>query len=215
VVAGVTKSVGYAYTSGDLTTLTTPSGQAVTYGYNSNHQITSVTVNGTTVLSGVTYEPLGPVNGWTWGNATPVTRTYDGDCNITQIASNGQKTLTYDNASRVQGITDTASGSSSWTYYGYDDLDRLTSGANGTLTRGWAYDANGNRLTETGSSPSSYSISPMPAASKPSRTALPRRQWSTTRSVNGSKPAAVPPVPFCTGTMNRAICSGNTTAPAP
>jgi RHS repeat-associated protein len=37
-------------------------------------------------------------------------------------------------------------------------LDRLTSGTNGTVTRGWTYDANGNRLTETGSSPSTYSI---------------------------------------------------------
>jgi YD repeat-containing protein len=64
-VGTVIRSVGYDYTNGNLTSLTTPSGQVVTYGYNGNHQVTSVAVNGTTVLNGATYEPLGPVSGWT------------------------------------------------------------------------------------------------------------------------------------------------------
>jgi len=156
-VGTITKSVGYAYTSADLTTLTTPSGQTVVYGYNGNHQVSSITVNGTTVLNAVSYEPLGPVNGWTWGNGTSTSRTYDTDQKITQIASAGTKTLSYDDAFRITGISDTSVGASNWTY-GYDALDRITSGANGTTSRGWTYDANGNRLTETGSSPSTYSI---------------------------------------------------------
>src|SRR6185437_13378703 len=69
------------------------------------------------------------------------------------------KTLTYDNGLRITGLSDTSAGSSSWTY-GYDALDRLTSGADGTVTRGWTYDGNGNRLTETGSSPSMYTVAP-------------------------------------------------------
>jgi RHS repeat-associated protein len=157
-VGGITKSLSYAYTVGDLTSLTTPSGQQVTYGYDSNHQVTSISVNGTTVLTGVTYEPLGPVNGWTWGNSTSASRAYDGDGNITQISDNGLQTLSYDDASRISGITNTAAGSD-WSY-GYDLLDRLTSSDNGTVTRGWTYDANGNRLTETGTSPATYSVSP-------------------------------------------------------
>jgi len=59
-VGTVTHSVGYGYSSGNLTSLMTPSGQAVAYGYNANHQVTSVSVNGTTVLNSVTYEPLVP-----------------------------------------------------------------------------------------------------------------------------------------------------------
>jgi YD repeat-containing protein len=110
------------------------------------------------VLSNVTYEPLGPVNGWTWGNGTTTTRTFDADGKISRIASNGVKTYSYDDAFRITGITDTAAGATNWTY-GYDALDRLTSGTNGTVTRGWTYDANGNRLSETGSSPSTYNIS--------------------------------------------------------
>ncbi|MGB8401963.1 MAG: hypothetical protein WCE35_24545, partial [Bradyrhizobium sp.] len=43
--------------------------------------------------------------------------------------------------------------------YGYDLLDRLTSGVKTGSTRGWTYDANGNRLTETGASASTYTIS--------------------------------------------------------
>jgi len=157
-IGTVTKSVAYTYTNGDLTGMTTPSGQSIVYSYNSNHQVTSITLNGsTTVLSNVTYEPLGPVNGWTWGNGTSTTRTYDTDGKIHQISSAGVKTFTYDNAFRITGITDTSTGAANWTY-GYDLLDRITSGLSGSTTRGWTYDANGNRLTETGSAASTYTI---------------------------------------------------------
>ena len=67
--------------------------------------------------------------------------------------------MSYDDGSRISGITNTASGSSSWTY-GYDALDRLTSATTSSMTKGWTYDANGNRLSETGTSPSTYSVSP-------------------------------------------------------
>jgi RHS repeat-associated protein len=158
-VGAITRSVGYAYTNGNLTSLTTPSGQTVTYGYNGDHQVTSVTVNSTTVLNNATYEPLGPVSGWTWGNGTTTTRTYDTDGKISQIASAGTKTYGYDDAFRITGISDTSTGSANWTY-GYDALDRITSGTSPSITRGWTYDANGNRLTEGGTAASTYSISP-------------------------------------------------------
>jgi RHS repeat-associated protein len=250
-VDGVTKAVGYGYTSGDLTTLTTPSGQTVTYGYNSNHQIISIAVNGITVLNGVTYEPLGPVNGWTWGNATSMNRTFNGDglvseindtpatppqscpvgqslmwsdtssydgnpdlffstpqaaaqsamarsnaynhCNCAALASLTQSSwnfyigvytwnggnptrfsvpgscmgtistitalnYTFDDANRVTAFTNASSSDQSWSY-AYDSLDRLTSASTAAESHGWTYDSNGNRLSETGTSPSAYSIS--------------------------------------------------------
>jgi RHS repeat-associated protein len=153
----LTLTVGYSYTNGNLTSMATPSGQTITYGYNTNHQVTSIAVNGTTVLSSVGYEPLGPVNRWRWGNGTLVSRTYDTDGKISQLASNGTKTFTYDAAFRITAASDTAPGAASWTY-GYDVLDRVTS-AGGGETRGWTYDANGNRLTETGTAPSTYAVS--------------------------------------------------------
>jgi RHS repeat-associated protein len=158
-VGEVTRSISYGYTNGNLTSITTPSGQTVTYGYNANHQVTSIAVNGTTVVSNVSYEPFGPVDGWTWGNGTAFSRSFTGDGLIAGISNPGsQESLSYDNASRISGVTNTASGSSGWTY-DYDNLDRVTSAAGSSVTAGWTYDADGNRLAETGTSPSTYSIS--------------------------------------------------------
>jgi RHS repeat-associated protein len=158
-VGTVNVSVGYGYTNADRTSLVTPSGQSVTYGYNSNHQITSIGVNGTTVLSGVTYEPFGGVNGWTWGDASTVSRTFNGDGLISQIVTAGV-TLGYsfDNANRITGISDSSNSALTWTY-GYDVLDRLTSATTSAITDGWTYDANGNQLTQTGSTPNTFSVS--------------------------------------------------------
>jgi YD repeat-containing protein len=152
-VGAVALSVGYGYTNGNLTSLTTPSGQSVAYGYNTNGQVTSITVNGTTLLSGVTYEPFGSAKGWTWGNSS----TFDTDGKVTQIVSAGDKSYGYDDAFRITGLTDNVTSANSYTY-GYDDLDRLTSAVTASATRGWTYDDNGNRLSETGASPSTYTI---------------------------------------------------------
>jgi RHS repeat-associated protein len=158
-VGTVTLSVGYGYTNGDLTALTTPSGQGVVYSYNSNHQVTGITVNGTSLLTGVTYEPFGGVNGWSWGNGGTVTRTYNGDGLISQIVSASvTNAYSFDNANRITGITDSSSSALSWTY-GYDLLDRLTSAATSSNTYGWTYDADGNRLTQTGTSASTFNVS--------------------------------------------------------
>jgi RHS repeat-associated protein len=159
VVGTVNKSVGYGYTNADMTALVTPSGQSVVYGFNSNHQVTSITVNGTTVLNGVTYEPFGGVKGWTWGDSTTVSRTFNGDGLISQIVSAGV-TLGYsfDNASRITGISDSSNSALSWTY-GYDAMDRITSGTTSAITDGWTYDANGNRLTQTGTTAITFSVS--------------------------------------------------------
>ena len=128
------------------------------YGYNSNHQVVSVTVNGTTVLSGVTYEPFGGVSGWTWGNGSTSTRSFNTDGLISQIVSAGVTLgYGYDNANRISGITDSSNGTLSWTY-GYDALDRLTSATTSSITDGWTYDANGNRLTQTGTNPITFSV---------------------------------------------------------
>jgi RHS repeat-associated protein len=158
-VGSVNLSIGYAYTNGDLTALATPSGQAVAYGFNANHQITSITVNGTAVLSGVTYEPFGAVNGWTWGDGTTTTRTFNGDGLVSQIVTAGV-TLGYsfDNANRISGITDSSNSALSWSY-GYDLLDRLTSATTSAITEGWTYDADGNQLTETGTTPITFTPS--------------------------------------------------------
>jgi RHS repeat-associated protein len=148
-VGSVPLAVGYGYTNNDMVKLVTPSGQTLVYAY-TNHQITSITVNGTTLLSGVNYFPYGPVSGWTWGNSTTASRTYDTDGKISAIATAADTiNFGYDNAFRITGITDTGTGANTW-ILGYDPLDRLTSATTTSTTDGWTYDANGNRLTQTG-----------------------------------------------------------------
>jgi len=158
-VGSVSLSVGYGYTSGDRTSLVTPSGQSVTYGFNSNHQVTSIAVNGTNVLTSVTYEPFGGVNSWTWGDGSTTSRTFNADGLISQIVTAGV-TLGYsfDNANRITGISDSSNSALTWSY-GYDLLDRLTSATTSAITDGWTYDANGNQLTQTGSNPETFSVS--------------------------------------------------------
>ena len=63
----------------------------------------------------------------------------------------------FDNANRITGISDSSNSALAWTY-GYDSLDRLTSGTTTSVTDGWTYDANGNRLTQTGATPITFSV---------------------------------------------------------
>jgi RHS repeat-associated protein len=156
---GVTKSVGYAYDlNGRLQTLTLPSGNTIDYGY-SDGKVTSLTLNGsTTILSNVLYQPFGPTRGWTWGNSSLAVREYDTDGLITDIDSAGLKSYDYDDAFRITDIADAGNAALSQSY-GYDLLDRVTSATGTGLKQGWTYDANGNRLAQTGDEPSTYTVS--------------------------------------------------------
>lgn len=158
VMGTMTKTVSYVYdTSGRLQSLTLPSGAIVTYGYTQG-RVSGVAVNSSVVTSGVLYEPFGSTRGWAWGNGTFAIRSYTTDGNVSQIDSNGLKTYSYDNAFRITGITDAQDATRSWTY-GYDLLDRLTSATRTGQTQGWTYDGNGNRLSETGTTPSTFTVS--------------------------------------------------------
>ena len=114
-------------------------------------------MNGAVLLNNVTYEPFGPVNGWSWGNSTTVSRNYDQDGKIAAINTAGDTiNFGYDNAFRITSVTDTGTGADTWNPIGYDLLDRLTGAANTSTSYGWTYDANGNRKTQTGTSASTF-----------------------------------------------------------
>lgn len=143
---GNTKSIAYQYNAaGQLTEITTPANNAVVYGY-TNGKISSITINGTTLLNNVVYEPFGPVGGWTWGNGTLAVRTYDLDGRVDLIDSAGLRDYAWDNASRITDIVDTQNSALSQSY-GYDDLDRLTAVTKASGNQSFTYDANGNRLS--------------------------------------------------------------------
>jgi RHS repeat-associated protein len=130
-----TFTVSYSYSSGRQTGITYPSGRAITYGFNSQGQVTSVTVDGsTTILSAAEYFPFGPAKTWTWGNGQVMERTFDLDGRIKTLTL-GPSTGTYADLSQV---------------FGYDSLNRLVS-ANlaAGQTQSFTYDANSNRTNAT------------------------------------------------------------------
>jgi len=153
-VGSVSRTTSYSYLNGLRQSVTTPSGQIISYGY-TNGKVTSVSVNGTVLISNVLYEPFGPVRQWTWGNGTLSVRTFDQDGKLTQIDSAGLKTYYYDEAARIDHITDENNAALTWGYT-YDERDYLTSASKTGTTLGYEYDENGNRKTQTGSNASTF-----------------------------------------------------------
>ena len=154
VAGSVTSQVRYTYnTVGQLATITTPSNQAIAYGY-TNNQITSISVNGVSVVANARYFPFGEVQKWTWGNGQGYERVYDLDGRIKSVTL-GANTRTYgfDDASRITALEDKQVATSlSAATVGYDNLDRLTA-ANQTGANAFAelfvYDLIGNRTSQT------------------------------------------------------------------
>ena len=151
-----TKTLAYGYSSaGQLMSMTTPSGQQIGFGY-LNNRVSSVTVNGQTLLQGAATTPFGPISAWHWGNGLFEFRDYDQDGRLaTWEFRNGMSLLrkdqTFDAANRITAITDPLNAAASQAYQ-YDALDRLTVAQTGTPpthTQQFAYDAIGNRLSVT------------------------------------------------------------------
>jgi RHS repeat-associated protein len=146
-------SVSYQYDAqSHVTHITYPSGRVVNYLFNGGGQVTAVSVtengNTTTLASNITYEPFGPVTGWTYGNGLVHTRQYDQQYWARSIATPNVSTLTYSqydaNANlrglTVDGVSDT---------FSYDVFDELISGQGDFGSDGYTYDPVGNRQTQT------------------------------------------------------------------
>ncbi|MEO8486121.1 MAG: RHS repeat-associated core domain-containing protein [Betaproteobacteria bacterium] len=172
IAGSVTLSQSYTWTSGRLTGIVTPSGQAIGLTY-ANGRLRGVTLNGSALVSGGEHEPFGPIALWQWANGHTTYRDYDLDGRLeTWEYRNGasivRRDLTWDHANRITAITDPSDAANSHAY-GYDALDRLNtaqSGAPVPTTRQYAYDPIGNRqnatidgaLTNYGYSPSSNQL---------------------------------------------------------
>ena len=155
-VGSVTRSLNYGYNSaGQLTTVTTPSGQQLGYSY-TNNRVSVITINGQSLINGTATEPFGPLAYWLWGNGLKMYRDYDNDGRLASWESrNGtsvlQKDQSFDLASRIVGIADPINATASQTYQ-YDVLDRLTVAQTGSPvahTQQFTYDAVGNRQNVT------------------------------------------------------------------
>jgi YD repeat-containing protein len=89
------------------------------------HQITVNQVSSLLTAQGYTYDEMNRVKTYTNGNGITTTYTYSLAGNLTQTsATNGDViNYTYDNLNRKTSMVD----STGTTFYGYDDLDRVTS----------------------------------------------------------------------------------------
>jgi RHS repeat-associated protein len=159
IVSGQARTIRYAYTNGNLISIVTPSGQTIAYTY-AFGRVASVAVNGSPILSNISYEPFGPVRQWTWGNGRgSFVRTFDRDGNIAQITAAGELlAYEYDDALRIRGVSNGSSAALSWAY-AYDSVDRIASATSSARNERWTYDANGNRLTQAGTVPTTFSNS--------------------------------------------------------
>jgi RHS repeat-associated protein len=155
-MGSVTRSVSYGYNStGQLTTVTTPSGQQLGYSY-TNNRVSAITINGQSLINGTATEPFGPLAYWLWGNGLKMYRDYDNDGRLTSWEfRNGMSVLrknqSFDLASRIVGIADPINATASQTYQ-YDVLDRLTvtqTGSPVAHTQQFTYDPVGNRQNVT------------------------------------------------------------------
>src|SRR5450755_2937977 len=155
-VGGTYQTLSYGYNAaGQLITVTTPSGQAIGYGY-INNRIASVTINGQSLIAGANTTPFGPIAAWHWGNGLFTFRTYDHDGRLaTWEFRNGvsilRKDQGFDSASRITACSDPNNVAASQTYQ-YDTLDRLTLAQTAnpvTHTQQFSYDAVGNRSSKT------------------------------------------------------------------
>jgi RHS repeat-associated protein len=142
----------YNTTTGQLVSMTYPSGTELFYAYDSDGRISGITTqvagssSQSALASGIGYRPMGPVTTWTAGNGSVYTRTFDQDNRIATLSlpANDNITLSYDAASRITGISETGLGAKS---FAYNKQNRLTSFSNGTTSQIYTYDLSGNRIT--------------------------------------------------------------------
>lgn len=146
VKGGTSKTTFYTWTPGDdLASITYPSGRTVAYTRNAIGNVTAVSTNGSTILTGRTYRADGLVKGQTWANGIAETKAYDLQGRLTTWTSANllNRTFAYDaNGNVVQKDA---------SQFQYDLLDRLI-GEPGQIL---GYDGNGNRLLD-GAGPYSY-----------------------------------------------------------
>jgi len=143
-------SYGWNATTGRLDSITYPSGEQVSLSYDPAGQVSGIAVGTINVATNIGHFPFGAPSGWTWGNGTAVSRGFDLDGRLTSMpfTAGGTRQVGYDPASRVTGLNDLSNPANNQGY-GYDLLDRLTSWSASSSSRGYFYDANGNRTNLT------------------------------------------------------------------
>lgn len=138
--------------AGRMTSTTYPSGEKIHYTLDGAGQVSAVHRQETTtsalvpVATGLEYEPYGPLNGLTYGNALVLDRNYDLDGRLaTQVVAGKQDiTYGYDLLNNIETITDGVDATRSETFT-YDGVNRLKTAAGKYGNIIYKYDGVGNR----------------------------------------------------------------------
>lgn len=167
---GATLTVDYTYDKADrIATITYPSGGIATYTRDATGRVTGLSwkadagATPVAVIGNATYYPFGPMSVLTYGNGRTLSKTYDTDYHIDQIASSATDGLTLDLTTDVMGNVTAAAGAigaAPSRKYVYDNLQRLTrvdDGSNAML-EDYGYNKTGDRTLKqlTGQSAQSY-----------------------------------------------------------
>ncbi len=159
VHAAATLLTGTTYDAASrVASITYPSGWKVAYTRDAMGRITATTATAPvgaaqSIVAGVTYQPFGPVNGLTYGNAVGEARSFDLDYRLLNLSDTGRAALqnltyAYDAANNVLSIADGVAAANTQAL-GYDVLDHLTGATGSYGSLGYTYSPIGNRLTQT------------------------------------------------------------------
>lgn len=188
---GATRSIGfnqyvtsYAYNQASrLTRITYPSGMVIDYTLDTAGRIIEINSTRGTVISGVQYEPFGPVSSFNYGNGLSYSASFDQDYELDQLQSGQEFDWLYSNdpVGNILAISDQFSGQNSQSF-SYDDLYRLETAQSRDRNETFEYDANGNRTRYLGD----LVEDPYTYESHSNRLAT-QNGWTFTRDANGSR----------------------------
>ena len=148
----VTATIGYGYnaSTGELASMTYPSGRVVSFTHNAAGQITGIQVDGVPLASSIEYLPFGPVKRATLGTLS-LGRSYDRRYQVSRIQAGPlDYTYTRDKAGQVLAVTNLPSPTTAAiteTAAIEGDSNRIT-GLTGATAKSYSYDATGNIIID-------------------------------------------------------------------
>jgi RHS repeat-associated protein len=137
-------------TLGRVSNILYPSGMNVAITYTAD-VVSAIAVNGTNLINTIVYRPFSnQPSSWRWGNGTTYTRNFDTDGRITSVTlGTATRSFAYDAVGRISGFSDTGTAGTKASAFTYDEADQLIGYSAPGTTQGFAYDTNGNRLSQT------------------------------------------------------------------
>ena len=156
-------AVGYGYdaVSGQMSAMRLPSGRVLGYRYAADGRMSGITLDGSPIVTAITYLPFGPVQRFTYASGAVYERSFDRDGRISAYrAGDSVRRLTYDEAGRIIAIADSAVPALS-SLMTYDPLGRLVAYEGLPARQAFSYDPTGNRTAvQIGGSAYPYAVDP-------------------------------------------------------